>query len=87
MISPAVLAEVADVARRDASAAGLRQHFPELHFSECSEDEVSPRYRPALCLDTHALYLISGATGHCLTLTHDAEIATGILVAAKADDA
>lgn len=86
MISPAQLAEVGAAALFDPRATALRQRFPDLHFSECSEDDVSPRYQPALSLAGYDLFFISGATGHCLALTHDAAIATGILLAAKVDD-
>lgn len=86
MITPAQLVQVAEATLLDARAASLRQRFPTLHFTECSEDDVSPRFTPALSVDGHALYLISGASGHCLELTNDAASATGILVAAKADD-
>lgn len=86
MITPELLATVAAAARQAPSAAALRQGFGKLHFTECSEDDISPRYRPALDIDTHLLYLISGASGHCLELTNDPAIATGILIAAKADD-
>ena len=87
MITPEQLTLVADAVRADAAIASLRARFPDLHFTECSEDDVSPRYRAALETDSHALYYISGATGHCLEVTNDAALATGILVAAKADEA
>lgn len=86
MISPETLQAVGDAVSRDANVSALRQAFPELHFTECSEDDVSPRFRPALSVDDFALYLISGCSGHCLELTHDADSATGILLAAKADE-
>ncbi len=86
MITPAQLVQVGEATLLDASAASLRQRFPKLHFTECSEDDISPRFKPALNLDRHDLYLISGASGHCLELTHDAATATGILVAAKVDE-
>ena len=86
MITPTQLVQVAEATLLDPRAASLRQRFPGLHFTECSESDVSPRYTPALSVDGHALYLISGATGHCLELTNDAAIATGILVAARVDD-
>jgi hypothetical protein len=85
MISPAQLALVAEATLLDPRAASLRQRFPELHFTECSEDDVSPLYKPAFSLDGHDLYLISGASGHCLALTNNSDSATGILVAAKVD--
>lgn len=86
MITPAQLATVGEATLLDASAAALRRRFPELHFSECGEDDISPRYRPAFNVSGYDLYLISGATGHCLELTNDPAIATGILVAAKVDE-
>lgn len=86
MITPTQLVQVGEATLLDASAASLRQRFPNLHFTECSEDDVSPRFKPALHLDQYDLYLISGATGHCLELTNDAATATGILVAAKVDE-
>lgn len=87
MISPTTIARVGELALLDARLGVLRQQFPELHFSECSEDDVSPRYRPAFGIEGYDLYLITGATGHCLELTNDPEIATGILLASKVDDA
>ena len=86
MITPRQLVQVGEATHLDARAASLRQRFPGLHFSECSEDDISPRYAPALTLDSYDLYLISGASGHCLELTNDSASATGILVAAKVDE-
>ena len=86
MITPTTLARVGEATLLDARATILRQRFPDLHFTECSEDDVSPRYKAAFTVDGYNLYLISGASGHCLELTNDAAIATGILIAAKADD-
>jgi len=86
MITPTRLAQVAEATLLDARAAALRQRFPDLHFTECSEDDVSPRFDAAFSVEGYDLYLISGATGHCLALTNDAAIATGILIAAKVDD-
>jgi hypothetical protein len=86
MISSAQLVRVGEATMLDARAASLRRRFPDLHFTECSEDDVSPHYHPALSVEGYDLFLISGATGHCLALTNDAASATGILVAAKVDD-
>lgn len=86
MITPFQLVRVGEAALLDGRAASLRQRFPDLHFSECSEDDVSPRYKVALSVDGYDLFLITGASGHCLELTNDAEAATGILIASKVDD-
>ncbi|MCH2221311.1 MAG: DUF6129 family protein [Dechloromonas sp.] len=85
MITPTVLAHVGEAALLDARAASLRQRFPKLHFTECCEDDVSPRYKAAFSVDGYDLYLITGASGHCLELTNDSGIATGILIASKVD--
>lgn len=86
MITPQQLAQVGAAVGQDASAAALRQRFPELHFTVCSEDDVSPLYQPALSIAGYDLFLISGSSGHCLALTNSPESATGIVVAAKVDD-
>ena len=86
MITPMQLVQVGEATMLDARATVLRQRFPDLHFTECSEDDVSPLYHPALSVDGHDLYFISGSSGHCLALTNNPESATGILEAAKVDD-
>ena len=86
MITPKQLVAVGAATMLDARAASLRQRFPDLHFTECSEDDVSPLYQPAFSVERYDLYLISGSSGHCLALTNTHESATGILVAAKVDD-
>ena len=86
MITPSQLAMVGEATLLDARAGSLRKRFPDLHFSECSEDDVSPRYQPAFSVTGYDLFLITGATGQCLELTNNAEIATGILIASKVDD-
>ena len=86
MITQTQLAQVGEAILLDPRVAALRSRFPELHFSECSEDDVSPRYRAAFGVPGYALFYITGATGHCLELTNDPEIATGLLVAALGDD-
>jgi hypothetical protein len=70
MITPTTLARVGEAALLDGSAAALRQRFPELHFTECSEDDFH-RVMPGFQHRGLHLY-ISGATGHCLELTNNA---------------
>ena len=84
-MTPLKLVQVGEIILLSSRIDRLRERFPQLHFTECSEDDVSPRHQPALSLDSHDLYLVTGATGECLKLTNDFKKATGVLVAAKAD--
>lgn len=86
MITPCQLVQVGEAVRMNAGVDLLRQRFPELFFSECSDNDVSPRFQAALSLDSHHLYLVSGASGHCLELTNERETASGILLAARFDE-
>ena len=84
-MTPLQLVQVGEIILLSSRIDWLRERFPQLHFTECSEDDVSPRHQPALSFDNHDLYLVTGATGECLKLTDDFNKATGVLVAAKAD--
>lgn len=86
MITPRQLVQVSELIQLNAHIALLRERFPQLHFTECSDDDVSPRYPPAFSLDSHHLYLVAGAAGHCLELTDEYETASGILLAARVDE-
>ena len=86
MITPQQLVQVSELVQPNVHIALLRELFPQLHFTECSDDDVSPRYQPAFSVDSHHLYLVTGATGHCLELTNDYETASGILLAARVDE-
>ncbi|MBF0472077.1 MAG: hypothetical protein HQL48_11980 [Gammaproteobacteria bacterium] len=59
----------------------LRQHYSDCHFTYCMDDDVigpSPVHED----EVFNLYLIDGRN-HCLTITADYEIATGVVVAEK----
>ncbi len=86
MITAQQLVAVGAATLVDPRLASIRQRFPDLHFSECGADDVSPNYQPALGVDGYDLYLIAGAPGHCLALTSDPAVATGVLIAARGDE-
>ena len=86
MISADQLARIGEAVSTAGTADALRKAFPGLHFTECSGDDVSPRYKVALSVPGYDLYLVSGATGHCLEFTGDLDSATGIVIAAQVDD-
>lgn len=85
-LTPTLLARIAEASCLNPAVESLRQSFPGLHFTECSADDVNTRISPALETDSHAFYLVSCAGGHCLSLTADFEGATGVVIAAKADE-
>ena len=62
----------------------LRHNYPHVHFSYCLDDDVT-HGRPVFLGPSFNLYLIDGRD-HCLALTMNAEIATGILVAEVGDN-
>ncbi len=88
MITPEQLQAIADSLEgqplNDAVVAFLRAQYPNIHFSYCMDDDVSgvkakfenPRFN---------LYLIDGRE-HCLCMTNNHEVATGVLVAEVIND-
>lgn len=91
MIAPELLAEVlARVAppvslAHEALAQRLRGDFPGIHVTVCGEDDIPARLRPVAENAACSLYYVN-AGEHCLSLTTDAEAATGIVVALRGDD-
>ena len=86
MITSEQLQAVGQLIASQTSLTEVRSLYPDLHFTECSEDDVSPRYRAATFIPGFALYYVTGASGHCLEITHDADLATGLLIASTVDD-
>jgi hypothetical protein len=63
----------------DALITSMRTEFAPLHFTYCYDDDISDR-TPVIETDKFNLYLIDGRE-HCLKMTNDYEVATGIVVA------
>jgi hypothetical protein len=57
----------------------LRSQFPDIHFTYCMDDDVYAAL-PVLERKRFNLYLVD-SRDHCLSLTRDSEIATGVVVA------
>lgn len=83
MIEAQQLAEVAAYLelqwRGYASVAALRDKLPGLHFAYCLEDEIGAD-EPVYEASSFNLYLIDSSQ-HCMSLTPDIGLATGILIA------
>ena len=61
------------------SVEPLRSEFPDVHFTYCMDDDVFAGL-PVVEQERFNLYLVD-SSNHCLSLTQDKEIATGIVVA------
>ena len=83
MIESAQLETIADFVSTqvlsDALVPQLKQAFPDFHFTYCMDDDVST-VAPTMKKTGFNLYLIDSSE-HCLTITQDATIATGVVIA------
>ncbi|MBF0219258.1 MAG: hypothetical protein HQL49_06990 [Gammaproteobacteria bacterium] len=84
MIMPAQLAEIGErVAAAlpdiESQLCELRQIYPGLHFTYCQDDDVVAM-KPCYQHPQFNLYLVDSRQ-HCLTLTDDPMIASGVVVA------
>lgn len=83
MITEQQCQAIADFCRQngvdDNTVSQLRQDYPGIHFTYCMDDDL-PNNHPVLEMDTFNLYLVDGRE-HCLCMTNDHAIATGIVIA------
>lgn len=85
MIATDTLSEIAQRAAAsgmlgEATLNSLKQAWPDLRFTLCSDDDMPARMKPALSGERFNLYLIGGSE-HCLGLTDDPERAIGVVLA------
>lgn len=89
MIEQALLIDLAAAAERDgldeATIRALRQTYPGVHFTLCSDDDIPPRLAPVLVRTGFNVYL-ADAREHCVKLTADSEEASGVVFATVTDD-
>lgn len=83
MITTAQLAEVSSKIKThgvdESILSSLRQEYPDIHFTYCMDDDIGS-YEPVLSETGFNLYLIDGRE-HCLCLTNNHDVATGIVIA------
>lgn len=90
MITPDFLALVsAALAGGKAAAPGidaaLREAFPGVPFTLCSDNDIPSRLQPLARGEGFALYGVN-TSGHCAALTAVAESADGLAIALTDDD-
>jgi hypothetical protein len=83
MITLAQIQEIAAHVREsgvnESTVLVLRQQYQIIHFTYCMDDDLANN-TPVLEDNAFNLYLIDGRN-HCLCLTTDYELATGVVVA------
>ncbi len=80
-----VTEQVGAVGLTEATVTALRQAWPGVHFTYCSEDDIPARLAPVAEGDGFGVYLVSGAE-HCVAFTDHLEAATGLVLAAVSED-
>lgn len=88
-LSPALLEDIrqliAAAPDQDELLPTLRAAYPELRFSQCSEDDIPPRLPPSLSAAGFDLYLMD-TREHCIVLTTDAAVASGVVIAWRVEE-
>ena len=76
---------VASIGMADDLLLRLRADYPELRFSQCSEDDIPARLQPLLAAQGFDLYLMD-TREHCIVLTNDLNAASGVVIAWRSDE-
>ncbi|MCX9154672.1 DUF6129 family protein [Niveibacterium sp. 24ML] len=90
MITPEFLKQVCAAlangnARMPRVDASLRDAFPGVPFTVCSDNDIPSRLQPMAYGEGFVLYGINTG-GHCAALTSVTEAATGLAIALTDDD-
>lgn len=80
-----VVAQVDTAGPGEATVAALRQAWPAIHFTCCTEGDIPGRLRPVAEGEGYGVYLVSGA-GHCVAFTDHLEAATGLVLAVRDEE-
>ena len=75
----AIAAKIETLGVDETTVSELRKHYQPIHFTYCMDDDL-PNNVPVIEKAAFNLYLIDGRE-HCLCLTNDYDVATGIVVA------
>jgi hypothetical protein len=74
-----IVAKVETLGVDESTISELRQQYQSIHFTYCMDDDL-PNNVPVVEKEAFNIYLIDGRE-HCLCLTSDYDIATGLVVA------
>lgn len=70
---------IGEVRPDEALMGRLRERFPGVRLTACFDDDIHSG-KPVYTSPAYAVYLV-GSGEHCLSLTNDYEIATGVVIA------
>ena len=84
-ISAELLQRVAAAVTPTADQVALRQQFPGVPITVCSDDDIPALLKPARETAAARFYYVD-AREHCVKLSTDAETASGIVVGLIGDD-
>ena len=76
--------EITKINLDGATVGKLRLLWPDIHFTHCSEDDIS-QAKPVLENSSFSLYLVDNSN-HCISFTLSNEKATGIVIAECEDE-
>ena len=74
-----ITAKIETLGVDESTVSALRQQYQAIHFTYCMDDDL-PNNTPVIEHNGFNLYLIDGRE-HCLCLTNDYQVATGIVIA------
>ncbi len=74
-----IVAKIETLGVDESTISALRQQYQTIHFTYCMDDDL-PNNVPIIENEAFNIYLIDGRE-HCLCLTSDYDIATGLVVA------
>ena len=88
MLEPDVIDQISQLVIEhgldEAAVTSLRSKWPNIHFTYCSDDDVSGP-KPVREYDGFNVYLVDGRD-HCLKFTSDLQHATGLVLAEVEDE-
>ena len=89
MISQGIVDEVVDKIEdsylSEAIVATLRQEYPDIRFTYCSDDDIPVNAMPVVERHDFKVYFVDSRE-HCACLTNNHDIATGIVLAEVFDE-
>jgi len=79
-----IVAKTHEVGAHESGLSVLKQNFPNIHFTLCSDDDII-NGKPLREYPLFNIYLVN-TSEHCAVLTNDADNASGVVIAWRTED-